>query len=249
MMKDEFIQGDTLEVLKGMDTESIDFILTSPPYPGNPFWGEAFKPENWQIAHEGLGLVWDECVRVLKPGCKLAINIANTCRRPLIVNTAIIHIYLMDKIEPIGEIIWTKGVAQTGTAWGSWLSPADPSLSDSHEYILIYRKYGDRHKPETFEPIPQKLFCSWRNSVWSIAPVKRSQNEHPAPFPVAIPLRLITLYTFKDETVLDPFMGSGQTALACIETNRHYIGIEHNPEYVQQANERIKQSKAQLSLW
>jgi site-specific DNA-methyltransferase (adenine-specific) len=155
----------------------------------------------------------------------------------------------MDKIEPKGEIIWDKGVAPTGTAWGSFCSPADPCLADQHEYILIFRKKGKRQKPETFDKIPDKLFHEYRRSIWRIAPAKARQIGHDAPFPVEIPLRVIILYTFKGETVLDPFMGSGQTAMMAVETKRNYIGIDNNPEYVALAEERIKNRNDQLELF
>lgn len=155
----------------------------------------------------------------------------------------------MDKIEPKGEIIWNKGIAPTGTAWGSYCSPSDPSLADQHEIILIFRKKGDHYKPEDFTPIPPALFMEYRRSIWAIAPAKAKIIGHPAPFPIDIPIRLITLYTFEGEIVLDPFMGSGQTALACLELKRRYIGIESEAEWVELAEQRIENNQRQLELF
>jgi modification methylase len=224
--------GDCLEVMKTLKTESVECVITSPPYPGvSNMWGELYKDENFHKAHEFLDQVWDECLRLLRPGCKLIINIANTKRRPYLTNVARVHWWAKNKVEAKGEIIWNKGFGQSGTAWGSFCSPSDPTLEDQHEYILVFRKFGKRHTPKSFDKIDFKEFRAWRNSMWNIPPAKASVIGHIAPFPLQIPLRLITLYTFKGETVLDPFSGSGTTGEACIKLSRNYIGIEQERKY------------------
>lgn len=238
--------GDCLEVLPFLPDESVDVVITSPPYPGvNNMWGELFTAENFDLAHEFLDKVWGECLRVLRPGCKLIINIANTKRRPYLPNVSRVYWWARQKIEPLGEIIWNKGYGQNGTAWGSFRSPADMSLADQHEYILVFRKYGDRAKPDEFEKISVHDFKSWRNSIWNIPPAKASEVGHIAPFPEQIPSRLITLYTFEGETVLDPFVGSGTTGLASLKLNRPFIGIESNDEYFNLAMENIERAESQ----
>ncbi len=242
-------EGDCLDVMKTLRAESVDCVITSPPYPGvNNLWGELYKAENFDKAHEFLNHVWDECLRLLRPGCKLIINIANTKRRPYLPNVARIHWWAKDKIEPTGEIIWNKGYSQLGTAWGSFRLPSDPALADQHEYIIVLRKFGKRQKPESFEKIDLKDFKSWRNSMWSIPPAKASRVGHVAPFPIQIPTRLITLYTFKGETVLDPFSGSGTTGEACIRLSRNYIGIEKESKYCELTRKRWEALKQQLTL-
>jgi len=176
------------------------------------------------------------------------INIANTKRRPYLPNVARVYWWARNKIEPTGEIIWNKGYGQLGTAWGSFRMPSDPALEDPHEYILVFRKFGKRQKPESFEKINLKDFKSWRNSMWNIPPAKASRVGHVAPFPVQIPTRLIILYTFKDETVLDPFNGSGTTGEACIQLNRNYIRIEKESKYCELTRLRWETLKQQLSL-
>jgi len=248
-MGDILYEGDCLEVMKTLKTESVDCVITSPPYPGvNNLWGELFKAENFGQAHEFLNQVWDECLRLLRPGCKLIINITNTKRRPYLPNVAHVYWWAKDKIEPTGEIIWNKGYGQLGTAWGSFRLPSDPALADQHEYILVFRKFGKRHKPEIFERIDLKDFKSWRNSMWNIPPAKASVVGHVAPFPIQIPTRLIILYTFKGETVLDPFNGSGTTGEACIKLGRNYIGIEKESKYCELTRTRWETLKQQLSL-
>ena len=242
-------EGDCLEVMQTLKSESMDCVITSPPYPGvNSMWGELFKDENFEKAHEFLDCVWDECLRLLRPGCKLIINIANTKRSPYLTNVARVHWWARKKMEPKGEIIWNKGYGQAGTAWGSFRSPADLALADQHEYILVFRKFGKRPKPKTFEKIDLKDFKSWRNTMWNIPPAKASLVGHVAPFPVQIPSRLIILYTFTGETVLDPFNGSGTTGEACIRLHRSYIGIEIEKKYCELSRKRWAQAKQQTSL-
>jgi modification methylase len=242
-------EGDCLEVMKTLDTESVDCVITSPPYPGvNSLWGELYKPENFNKAHKFFDRVWNECVRLLRPGCKLIINIANTKRQPYLTNVARVYSWAIGRIEPKGEIIWNKGFGQAGTAWGSFRSPSDPALEDQHEYILVFRKFGKRQKPTHFERISLKDFKSWRNTMWNIPPAKASLVGHVAPFPVQIPSRLITLYTFQGETVLDPFNGSGTTGEACIKLKRSYIGIEKESKYCDLSRKRWKKLKQQLTL-
>ena len=139
-------------------------------------------------------------------------------------------------------------MAQVGTAWGSYRMPSDPALVDQHEYILIFRKNGQRHRPKVYELINKNDFHSWRNSVWKISPESAKRIGHIAPFPIEIPRRLITMYTFKGETVLDPFMGSGTTGVACAEIDRNFIGIEIDKEYCEIAEKRIKEAQSQIKM-
>lgn len=218
---------DCRSLMSRMESESIELVVTSPPYPGVcNMWGDLFKPENFERAHKFLDEVWDECLRVLKPGCKLIVNIANTKRRPYLPNASRIHWWAREKCEPLGEIIWNKGYGQCGTAWGSFRSPSDMSLADQHEYILVFRKYGERAKPKEFEKIGVRDFKSWRNTMWNIPPAKAGTVGHVAPFPEEIPKRLIVLYSFAGEIVLDPFAGSGTTCRIADKLGRQFIGAE-----------------------
>lgn len=241
--------GDTLEQLKQLPDKSVQLVVTSPPYPGVcNMWGDLYKPENFIDAHKFLSLVWDECLRILDNGCKMCINIANTKRRPYLANTAEVYQWAKQKCEPLGEIIWNKGYGQNGTAWGSYCNPSDMSLADQHEYILIFRKPGERKKQSGYFINP-KQFKSWRNSCWQIAPAKASDEKHIAPFPIEIPKRLILLYSYPDETILDPFSGSGTTGVASINFGRKYIGIDHNEEYIKLSENNIEANRNQMELY
>ena len=248
-MINQIFNEDCLETMARMEDNSVDMVLTSPPYPGVcNMWGDLFKPEHFHKAHIFLSQVWDECLRILRPGCKIAINIANTKRRPYLPNTYKIYQWAEGKCEALGEIIWDKGYGQCGTAWGSYCNPSDPALADQHEYILIFRKFGERQKQAGYHLNPRE-FKSWRNSKWSIPPEKASVVGHVAPFPLEIPERLILLYTYADETVYDPFIGSGTVGMACIKHGRNFIGSEISAEYTALANRRIDEVRNQGCLF
>jgi site-specific DNA-methyltransferase (adenine-specific) len=140
-----------------------------------------------------------------------------------------------------GEIIWNKGAgAGVSTAWGSWRSPTNPTLRDTHEYILVFSKdkFGRVNKKRE-ATISKKEFLEYTKSVWEFQPESAEKVGHPAPFPVELPYRCIQLYTFKDEVVLDPFCGVGATCIAAIRAGRHFIGIDINKEYIEKATQRI----------
>ena len=140
-----------------------------------------------------------------------------------------------------GEIIWNKAAsASASTAWGTWLSPTNPVLRDVHEYILVFSKDSFSRQNENKESTIQKDdFLESTKSVWTFPAVSARRVGHPAPFPIELPRRLIELYSFKDDIVLDPFCGSGTTCLAALQTERHYVGYEINPEYIKLAEERL----------
>jgi DNA modification methylase len=150
-----------------------------------------------------------------------------------------------------GEIIWHKGTrAGISMAWGSWQSAANPVLRDVHEYILVFSKgsFNRKKQPGQENTISKEQFLEWTKSVWTISTESAKKIGHPAPFPVELPHRLIQLYTFKGDIILDPFMGSGTTALAALQAERKYIGYEIDPAYVKLAEERIEFYKQQTGL-
>jgi DNA modification methylase len=148
-----------------------------------------------------------------------------------------------------GEIIWDKGAsAAASTAWGSWRSPANPTLRDTHEYILVFSKGTfSRKKPADREStITKEEFLEFTKSVWTFPAESAKKVGHPAPFPMELPHRLLQLYTYKGEVVLDPFMGSGQTALAALKAGRCYVGYEIDDNYGRLADRRIRSYLAEL---
>ena len=223
---------------------SVHLMVTSPPY------NVGKEYDNNLTLEEYLGFlmkVWKETYRVLVPGGRACINIANVGRKPYIP----LHASIMQGMIDLGflmrgEIIWDKAAsASTSTAWGSWQSATNPTLRDTHEYILVFSKgsYRRAKLDGRASTISKEEFLEFTKSVWGFPSELARKVGHPAPFPIELPYRLIQLYTFSNEVVLDPFMGSGQTALAARKAGRHFVGYEISEKYVVLARERIEKGK------
>jgi len=235
------------EKMKELPDNSVHLMVTSPPYNVGKEYDEDFTLEGYL---EFLKRVWKETYRVLVPGGRVCINIANLGRKPYIpLHTFIIGDMLELGFLMRGEIIWNKATsASPSTAWGSWLSAKNAILRDIHEYILIFCKdtFSRANPFKRESTIRKEEFLEFTKSIWTFPAVSARKVGHPAPFPRELPYRCIQLYTFKDEVVLDPFIGSGQTALAAIKANRHYVGYEINNAYVKLAGNRIFSYKADM---
>lgn len=236
------------EVMQELPDCSIHLMVTSPPYNVGKEYDEDLTLEEYLGF---LGRVWKEVQRVLVPGGRACVNVANLGRRPYIPLHGLIALQMIEMgFQMRGEIIWQKGSsAGTSTAWGSWMSPSNPTLRDTHEYILVFSK-GTFSRGASIgrqATISRDQFLEYTKSVWSFAAESATRVGHPAPFPTELPYRLIQLYTYQDEVVLDPFIGSGQTALAAIQAGRHYVGYEIDERYVELATRRIEEFKAALA--
>ena len=230
------------EQMNELPEDSVHLMVTSPPYNVGKEYDENLTLEDYI---EFLNQVWREVYRVLVPGGRACINIANLGRKPYIP----LHAYIIQGMMDIGflmrgELIWNKASsASPSTAWGSWCSPANPTLRDVHEYILIFSKetFSRKNPLKRKSTISKDEFLELTKSVWIFPAVSARKVGHPAPFPMELPYRLIQLYTFEGEIILDPFMGSGQAAIASIQANRHYVGYEIDQSYIDLANKRINQ--------
>ena len=240
---DTVVNGSS-EQMTGLPDNSVHLMVTSPPYNvGKDYDEDLTLPEYLAF----LDRVWAETCRVLVPGGRACINVANLGRKPYIP----LHTFIArDMIElgflMRGEIIWDKGAsASASTAWGSWQSATNPTLRDVHEYILIFSKGSYRRaRPEDREDtITKEQFLEFTKSIWNFPAESARKIGHPAPVPLELPFRLIQLYTFENEVVLDPFMGSGQTALAALKSSRRFVGYELNLEYQALANKRISSAR------
>lgn len=231
----------TSEKMEELPDCSVHLMVTSPPYNVGKDYDDNLTLEEY---FELLERVFRETYRVLVPGGRVAINIANVGRKPYIsLNSEIIR--RMHDIGFImrGEVIWGKGASAGGScAWGSWQSASNPTLRDTHEYIMMFSKLKmKRDNPhKRHNTISRDDFLELTKSVWVFQTESAKKVKHPAPFPVELPRRVIELYTFEGEVVLDPFMGIGTTAIAALKTNRKYIGYDISKEYCQIADERIK---------
>ena len=218
---------------------SVHLMVTSPPYNVRKEYDEDLTLEEYiNLLH----VVFKETYRVLVTGGRACINIANLGRKPYLpLHALIIQTMLEIGFLMRGEIIWDKAAsASPSTAWGSWQSASNPVLRDVHEYILVFSKESFSRKPEVKEDtIERESFLKWTKSIWTFPAVSAKRIGHPAPFPEELPRRLIDLYTFKNDVVLDPFCGSGTTCLAAFRLGRQYIGYEINPQYKQLAEERL----------
>jgi site-specific DNA-methyltransferase (adenine-specific) len=232
----------TSEDMAELPDSSIHLMVTSPPYNvGKEYDQDLSLPEYQDM----LGRVWEEVHRVLVPGGRVCINVANLGRKPYIP----LHAYVIETMLDLdflmrGEIIWNKAASSSAsTAWGSWLSASNPTLRDVHEYILIFSKDSYRREPpeERENTIQKEQFLEYTKSVWTFPAVSAKKIGHPAPFPEELPARLIQLFTYAGEIILDPFMGSGQTAIAALNNGRNFVGYEIDPDYVRLADERIQQ--------
>ena len=218
---------------------SIHLMITSPPYNVSKDYDENLSLEEYL---NFLNEVFLETYRVLINGGRACINIANIGRKPYIPLSDYISKMMIDiGFLMRGEIIWNKSASSgTSTAWGSWCSPSNPTLRDVHEYILIFSKGAyKREKQNKRITIQKEQFIEWTKSIWSMNTESARKIGHPAPFPEELPFRLMQLYSFENDIILDPFMGSGTTAVVGLKNGRKFVGYEINKDYVKLANERI----------
>lgn len=236
------------ESMSEIPDNSVHLMITSPPYNVKKEYDEDMSLDEYR---ELLYKVFLETYKKLVTGGRACINIANLGRKPYIP----LHSYIIEDMLKIGylmrgEIIWDKAAsASPSTAWGSWMSASNPVLRDTHEYILVFSKESfSRRRNGKQNTITKDQFLEWTKSVWTFPAVSAKSIGHPAPFPEELPHRLIQLYSFKGDVILDPFCGSGTTCLAALKNDRYYIGYDIKPEYVKLANARINNSSIQIEL-
>lgn len=232
---------------------STHLMITSPPYNVSKEYDEDLSLNEYL---DLLKNAFTETYRILMNGGRACINVANLGRKPYIPLSDYISKIMNDiGFNMRGEIIWNKAAsASPSTAWGSWQSAANPTLRDIHEYILIFSK-GDYKLNRTKEEkenrgntITKEQFMEWTKSIWTMNAESAKRVGHPAPFPIELPFRLIQLYSFTNDIIIDPFIGSGTTAIAALNSNRYYVGYDNNKEYIDIANSRIAPYKKQVKI-
>ena len=264
-LDDWFVNGDARD-LSLIPDNSVALVVTSPPY----FVGKEYEqavvgdrdrspaiPSNYLDFLEMLRDVFNECVRVLEPGGRMAVNVANLGRKPYRSLSADVISILQDDLALLlrGEIIWHKAEGATGSlAWGSYRSATNPVLRDITERVIIASKgrFDRAIKPakREAEELPYKSsvsadeFMEATLDVWRIDPESARRVGHPAPFPVELPRRLIDLYTFEGDVVLDPFLGAGSTVVAAERTARRGVGFDLDPNYIELTRERVEAERA-----
>jgi len=241
----KIICGDSEKVLKELPENSIDLIFTSPPYNFGLDYNTAEDGFGWKKYFDKLFTVFDECIRVLKYGGRIIVNI-----QPLfsdyIPSHHVVSKFFMDrKLIWKGEIIWEKNNYNCKyTAWGSWKSPSNPYLKYTWEFLEIFakgtlKKEGKRELAD----ISAEEFKKWVVGKWSIAPERNMKKYgHPAMFPEELVARVLKLFSFKNDVILDPFNGVGSTTAVARKLGRRYLGIDVSEEYCKTAKDRIKET-------
>lgn len=252
---DRLVCGDSRD-LTGVEDSCVALVVTSPPYFAGKEYetalGEGHVPGSYVEYLRMLRDVFAECTRVLEPGGRIAVNVANLGRRPYRSLSADVTTILQDELGLLlrGEILWVKAKGAAGScAFGSYMKASNPVLRDVSERVVVASKGRfDRALPAKVRAqrglphestITKDGFLESTLDVWQIRPERASRVGHPAPFPVDLPERLIELYTYRDDVVLDPFLGSGSTAVAAVRTGRHYLGFDTDAAYVELAEARV----------
>ncbi|MFH1005030.1 MAG: site-specific DNA-methyltransferase [Bacteroidota bacterium] len=250
-LPDEFLNTFILgsaENMKELPKNSIHLMITSPPYNVTKEYDDDLSLSEYLKL---LKNAFKETYRVLVNGGRACINVANLGRKPYIPLSDYISKMMLDiGFNMRGEIIWNKAAsASPSTAWGSWQSAANPILRDIHEYILVFSK-GDykREKREKQNTITKEQFMEWTKSIWTMNAESARRIGHPAPFPEELPFRLIQLYSFKNDIILDPFMGSGTTAVSSIKSERNFVGYDTNQKYISLAENRLTSYLTQTKM-
>jgi DNA modification methylase len=250
-----FVCGDARSMTEVADG-SVALVVTSPPYFAGKQYEEELEragiPSSYLEYLDLLRDVFAECVRKLEPGGRIAVNVANLGRKPYRSLSADVIRILQDDLALLlrGELIWQKGDGASGScAWGSFRSPTNPVLRDVTERVVVASK-GRFDRARSLQEraasgLPHESailaedFMASTLDVWAMPSESARRVGHPAPFPVELPEQLIRLYTFADDLVLDPFMGSGSALVAAARLGRRFIGYDIDPEYVELARQRV----------
>ncbi len=239
------ICGDARAVLATIPGSSIDLIVTSPPYN----FGHSYAQDphddthEWNEYFENLLLVWRECERVLKPGGRIAVNV-----QPLFSDYIPTHHIISRQLTDLGllwkaEFLWEKNNYNAKyTAWGSWKSPSMPYIKYTWEFIEVFSKESHKKggRREDID-ITADEFKEWVLGKWSFPPeIRMKDYNHPAMFPEELPRRLMKLFSYKNDIVLDPFNGAGTSSVAAWKLGRRFIGIDVSRQYCDTALGRLK---------
>jgi modification methylase len=247
---DRIFCGDARAMAEVAD-RSVALVVPSPPY----FAGKEYEedltsgkiPATYLDFLQMLEDVFAECVRVLEPGGRIAVNVANLGRRPYRSLSADVTAILQDRLRLLlrGEVVWIKARgAAASFAWGSFQRPSNPVLRDLSERVIIASKGRFDRTRDRRSTVTKDEFMEAVTDLWELPTESARRVGHPAPFPVELPQRLIELYTYEGDVVLDPFMGSGSTAVAAVRTGRHYLGYDTDPGYCDAAEARVLAEQA-----
>lgn len=245
----QIINADSLKLLRKLPDNCIDLVFTSPPYNFGLDYENHNDTYDWNKYFESLFDIFNECIRVVKYGGRIIVNIQPLFSDYIPAHHIISNHFFQNGMIWKGEILWEKNNYNCKyTAWGSWKSPASPYLKYTWEFLEIFckgdlKKTGENHNID----ITGDEFKTWVNAKWSIAPEKDMQKYgHPAMFPEKLVERVLKLFSYQHDIILDPFNGVGTTTLVSHRLNRKYLGIDISAEYCNTANNRISEQPMQL---
>ena len=236
--KKNIIFNKSAEKMDDLIDNCVSLTVTSPPYNVGKLSDNNLSDEDyWKLMRQ----CFKEVYRVTESGGRLVLNVANLGRKPYIPFSNMFTDLMLDLgFLMRGEIIWQKSKgANANFAWGSWLSASNPVIRDIHEYCLVFSKEGMSKGSKGKSTIEKDEFMESTLSIWNVNPARAKKIGHPAPFPVELAERFINLYSYEKDLILDPFIGSGTTALAASKLKRNYIGYEVNAEYCKLAEKRL----------
>ena len=248
-MKNKIIHGDCLNVIPTLDDNSIDLLVTSPPYNvdlgNNKHNKDGYNKHDDNMPYDKyilwLKMIFHYVKKKMKDDGRVVINIGDGKNGTLPTHSHIIQLMLKLGYGMMATIIWNKQNVSNRSSWGSWLSPSSPSFPVPFEYILIFYNKSKKKLTKGVTDLNKEEFISNSLSQWNFPGVKKSKTGHPAAFPIELPTRCIKQLTWVGDTVLDIFAGSGTTLEACRNTNRNYIMIEKDESYIPLIEKKAKQ--------
>ena len=248
----KIVCADSLDYLKTLPDNCIDIIITSPPYNFGLDYENHNDTSHWDQYYDMLFKIFKECIRVLKYGGRFVVNVQPLYSDYIPTHHIISNFFIQQKMIWKGEIIWEKNNYNCKyCSWGSWKSPASPYLKYTWEFVEVFCK-GNLKKPGSKENIDinEEEFKQWVVAKWSIAP-ERNMKEygHPATFPEQLVERVLKLFSYKNDVVLDPFNGAGTTTVVAKRLHRRYLGIDISREYCDTALKRLEAETEQLRLF
>ena len=249
--ENKIICGDSEEVLKKLPNNCVDLVFTSPPYNFGLDYENHDDGVHWEKYIEKLFAVFKECIRVLKYGGRIVINVQPLYSDYIPIHHMITNFFIQNKMIWRNEIIWEKNNYNCKyTAWGSWKSPSKPYLKYTWEFLEVFSKGDLKHPGDSKNAdITADEFKEWVLAKWSIAPERKMKDfGHPAMFPEKLADRTLKLFSFKGDIILDPFNGVGTTTKVAKETGRRYLGIDTSKEYCEKSEERLKNISPQKKL-
>ena len=244
-LTNKIIKGDAESVLRKLPDNCVDLVFTSPPYNFGLDYGNSGDDIKWEEYFHKLFAIFDECIRVLKFGGRIAVNVQPLFSDYIPSHHIISSFFIKRRLIWKGELLWEKNNYNCKyTAWGSWKSPASPYLKYTWEFIEVFTKGSLKSKGNKADAdITADEFKSWVNAKWSIAPERNMRNYgHPAMFPEELATRVLKLFSFAGSFVLDPFVGVGTTAVAAKKLQRQYLGVDISKQYCQTAVDRLRDS-------